>query len=559
MPSLTVIEPSKMIAGSNPVVLTLSTANNATPANAKNVFTINNLLHNNDQLQITLSSDLNGYTAKFYARDFPNADNYFLTGKVLNSTGGTVIGTTTKNQIASSLAQCLQSDLIINKNYYVNSSGVTVTLISKEQSGSYAITSNQAKAYSPAGTLTATGISMTVVSTGSSKYSGSLVKDYALYADLYLDKFSGYTWNQSNIVTTNLQRVAGLELPYSTDNVHQFDFSNILSAYVSLSKPDFGSIFTVNNSYLRPFFITYGENYPLVAGTFTKKKNEKGRTGIKWVLDASLDYLSANTMTVYSGQTVGGKLANVKWLTNSPVQKRTHRQAREPLYILIPKNAGQIVWGYGDFKFWDGSTTTKQFLYGYINTTFSNAGGLYLINADYFTLGLSSLETANKKIKQFDFYLGYTGNTNYSEKKTFLFDNTETTPRFGVAFKNKLGTFDTFDFRGYSETTINRSATNFTTPLEINSDGSLSKGYTSTASNNVQAVKKISVDSGWISQKEFDWLLELMSSNYIYSYSTNIDNSLRIDSFKYSKSNQDNQYFLECVFLQTLYENNVGV
>src|SRR5882724_6659861 len=102
MPTLSVIEPNKMLAGSNPVVL-------------------------------TLSSDLDSYSAKFWAKDFPNSDNYFLTGRVLNSSGVTVIATTTKQQIAASLAQSLLSDLIINKNYYVNSSGVTVTLISKEQ------------------------------------------------------------------------------------------------------------------------------------------------------------------------------------------------------------------------------------------------------------------------------------------------------------------------------------------------------------------------------------------------------------------------------------------
>ena len=106
-------------------------------------------------------------------------------------------------------------------------------------------------------------------------------------------------------------------------------------------------------------------------------------------------------------------------------------------------------------------------------------------------------------------------------------------------FQNKLGTFDTFDFQGLIENTVDRVVSTYTTPLSINTDGSLATGFKSSANYGVQTTKKIVVDSGWVNETTFNWLLELMSSNLIYSYGTGIENYLKLDSFKYDTNNPE--------------------
>ena len=253
MPNITAIEPTAIVASENPIVLTLSTASNTTPANAKNTFTINALLHNNDSVQVTLSPALNKLSKlKVWAKDFPNSDNYMLTQKVLNASGSTVISPTTKAQIAGSLAQCLQNDLVISKNYYVGSSGATVTMISKQQSSRFSIGSSQVVILNPVGTATTTGITHTQITAGADQYSGSLFTDYSLFADVYTDFFNNYGIGQT-ITTSGFQRITGVELPYSIDNVHKFNFSNICKSYLSIALPDFTQYSTIDNNYLKRF------------------------------------------------------------------------------------------------------------------------------------------------------------------------------------------------------------------------------------------------------------------------------------------------------------------
>ncbi|GHM98850.1 hypothetical protein WSM22_03400 [Cytophagales bacterium WSM2-2] len=554
MPNITAIEPAAIVASENPIVLTLSTASHTTPTNAINTFTVNALLHNNDSVQITLSPDLNNYSLKIWAKDFPNQENYMLTQKVVNVSGSTLISPTTLQQIASSLAQCLQNDLVISKNYYVGSSGSTVTMISKQQSSRFSIGSSQVTILNPSGIPTSTGITHTQVSAGADQYSGSLFSDYTLYADVYTDFFNTYGIGET-ITTSGFQRITGLELPYSVDNTHKFNFSNICKSLLSIDLPDFTQYSTIDNNYLKPFFFSYGENYALVPGTSTKKKNEKGRTGIKWVLNGALDYSNANKMFDYTGATVSGKIVNTKFLTNSPQIKNTSRSAKEILYVIVPHNLTPSTLSFfADIKFWDGSTSNNNSLH----TITASTGGVYMVNASYSKLNLASFETA-KKIKQVDFSLRYSGTTKYSQVKSFHYEYSINPDHFGVCFQNKLGTFDTIDFNGLRESTIDRVVSTYSTPLAINTDGSFRTGFKSSANYGTQTTKKIIVDTGWINQATFDWLMELMSSNLIYSYSTEINNYLKLDNFKYDKTNQDGQYNIEVTFIQTLFENNVAV
>ena len=124
---------------------------------------------------------------------------------------------------------------------------------------------------------------------------------------------------------------------------------------------------------------------------------------------------------------------------------------------------------------------------------------------------------------------------------------------------NKLGGYDTFDFIGIVETSVNREAKNYTIPRDIQSDGSSPKGFKVNSTYDTQVTKTITVNSGWIDQDHFDWLIELLSSNNIYSYTETFQNYLNVTGYKYTRSSLDDLYEMEVTFTHTIFENNISV
>jgi len=96
-------------------------------------------------------------------------------------------------------------------------------------------------------------------------------------------------------------------------------------------------------------------------------------------------------------------------------------------------------------------------------------------------------------------------------------------------------------------------------PLNYNLNGSISAGQRNTATYNTKIVKKVVVNSGWIDEEHFDWLIELMKSNNIYSTSTTNQNYLNLIEYSYKKSSLDDLFDIEATFEWTIYENNVTI
>ena len=128
-----------------------------------------------------------------------------------------------------------------------------------------------------------------------------------------------------------------------------------------------------------------------------------------------------------------------------------------------------------------------------------------------------------------------------------------------IAWLNKLGTYDTFDFTGLAESSINRSDKDYTVVRDINFDGSTNIGFKNNATYDVATVKKVTVNSGWIDLNTFNWLLELLSSNTIYIYSSEYDSYVNLTGFKYASSSNDTLFNVEIELTQTIQENNISV
>jgi len=256
---------------------------------------------------------------------------------------------------------------------------------------------------------------------------------------------------------------------------------------------------------------------------------------------------------------------NVKFLTNSPTIKQIQRNSNEFLYFILPRNYGSDLKMRGDLYFYDGTEATGQTFFT-IATGTTNAGGCMCMNLSYSKLGLANYEvsgTTNRKIKRAELAVWQDDGTNpeyqYTETKTYRFEIDEMPRKWGILFQNALGLFDAFDFIGIVEETISRDTDNYTVPLTFGTDGSLVNGFKNTATYNTRITKKVIANTGWIDEAHFDWLMELMNANNIYSTSTTNQNYVNLIEYSYKKSSLDDLFDIECTFEWTIYENNITI
>jgi len=542
--TITAFQPAGIVASENPIILELRTASGGTSSFSSGRFNVTSTSTNSVTVVFNLSGTTN-YIKTFTGKNFPNNDSYFLTGTLQDQNGNTIDSSITTSQIASSLSDCLNDDIVISRDYYVTYTGGTkVLLTAKEASSNHRLDGGRV-------TCSTGAITFTSISTGHSIYQGASIQDYSLYTELYKGDDNLQLGQSLNV--NQFKKIGELILPFSSDNVHRFNVATLCKSFVSTPRPDFSITGSTVVAGPLPFYASFGEQYPLVAGTNTTKKLYKGRTPYFYVANASLPFISGNSMLAYSGTS---SPSAAKFLTNQPVTKKINRSQNELLYILIPKNIGGA--GYfviAEIKYWDGTITTQN-LYD-LFTGATNTGGLYVLNVSYDSV-LNQFEATGKRIKTAKVWVSNIG-FSYSANQTYSFDYEDINEDgFGVVFLNALGGYDTFQFNGVTEETIDRSSKTLTTPLEWNRDGSIQSGFKYSNNYDVRVTKRVNVNTGFINQQTFDWLIELLGSNEIYQYSGNM-NYLKLDSYKYSKDNQTNEYSVDVSFIQTIFENNVSI
>lgn len=555
-------EPPSIVASENPIVLELQSAffDAGEPVYSRSDITINSGITNNYRMRFNLISPI-AYTVDFYAKDYPNRNTYFLSNE-LKDQNGDHVKDNTNSEIADSLAQVLQTDIIISGAYYINVNANVVSLVAKTQSSRFDLTYNNYTTYSPAGVVVTSGATLAQISSGTDPFEANIIDNYRFYAEVYGNANEDIEYG-SVLSAATFNRLTELQLPFLKSNEQRFDFSEICKAFVFTPKPNYElSGFTTVSTYLQPFYFRYGEIYPLIPNTPTAKKKYKGTTDYVWVCNAALDYEQPNIMTGYTGTTISGYLRNVPFLTNAPNPKPSTRQQRELLYFIIPKDLGQGTLSVkGDIEFWDGSTLPTQTFIVVANTNI-NFGGAIQINVSFEVLGLDLIESSyNKLIKQINIalYSGAGTTRNVTAVKSYRYDLEEKTNRVGLSWLNKLGTFDSFDFVGQAEESLDRSAKSYTVARDINEDGSLDQGFKYNASYDVKVTKKLKVNSGWIDSDTFNWLIELIGSNEIYIYSSADDNYVNVVGYKYTKSSNDTLYNLELELSETIAENNISI
>lgn len=539
--------PTNLIkAVENPIILELGTKiSSGNPKQSINTFQITGSISN-----VIITFDLTFpyvYSAVFQSKGYPDRSTYFLES-VLTSKTGVAIGSNTNEEISTSLAEVFQKDAIISRLYYITSSGDTVTLTSKDTASGYDLTAVNVD-------ISGSNITLTNTQAGVAEYDGQLVENYSLYTELFIDENMEYGDTPD---VANFVREIELELPFSRDNIHQFDLSSTLKNFVF--SPSFDITFTgytIYSDYIATYYCKYGEKYPLISNSNTKKKRFKGSTGFGYCCNAALEYTLANDMSDYFDYTGGTML----FLNTAPNNKYSHRDSAELLNFIIPKDYSYPISLVGNIYMYDGTSYTDIVLSNVLTGTSNNVGGLYSIAAGYEALGLSSYETGGEKIRKVELQLyqtisGLTGNT-YSEMKSYTFEIDEQPDNFNVAFLNTLGTFETHTFIGelVEDQTIDRSE--YQKPYDVVSTGAAQQGFEYNSILNTEFTKTYVVNTGWLNADNYYYVLGLLKSNKIYRYSDDTRQYLIPVSQIATKSTNNNEYSLQITFKETINVNNV--
>jgi hypothetical protein len=255
---------------------------------------------------------------------------------------------------------------------------------------------------------------------------------------------------------------------------------------------------------------------------------------------------------------------DVKFLTNSPNPKQIQRAGNEFLYFILPKDYGYDLKCKSNLYFYDGSEVTgvTNFI---IATGGTNAGGCMVMNLSYDKLGLAAYEVSgstNRKIKRVEVAIWQEKDGDefqYTEEKVYRFEIDEMPRKFGILFQNALGMYDAFDFIGVVEESVKRDFDNYTVPLDYGDAGNLASGQRNTATYNTKVTKRLTANTGWIDLNHFDWLMEMLKSNNIYSTATSNQNYLNLVEYTYRKSSLDDLYEVEVTFDWTIIENGITV
>lgn len=555
--------PSNLVAVENPIIVGVSTAiNDPSPSPSTTVLEVISNLSEGYNIKFNITSPY-VYTNTFNSKGYPNKNNYFLSYS-LKDASGIPQGNNSQEEIATSLAEALQSDVLLPKLYYINNSGTKVTLQAKENGSKLNLDATNVLCYNAAGTQTNSGITVTQSIIGTDFCDGQISDNYSISCEVLVNTDTTNQYPDIGDVD-DYNRIAELVLPFSQNNIHKFDISSIIKTQVSTPQPDInltGS--TLLPTMMQPYYVKLSELYPLIPNTNTIKKRYKTSTSVNWAINSSLNRLASNNMSSYLGVSGGTGYTDVLFLTNSPNPKQIQRDSNEFLYFILRKDYGATLKVKGDLYFYDGTSATGQTFFT-ITTGTTNAGGCMVMNLSYDKLGLEAYEvsgTTQRKIKRAEIavYQNFgQGDIQYTEVKKYRFEIDEQPRKFGILFQNSLGAFDSYDMVGVVETNISRVNSTYTVPLNINQDGSLSDGFRSNSSYDTKITRSVTCNSGWIDLAHFDWLQELLASNFIYSTTTENQNYLLLKDFKYTKSSLDDLYDCEFTFEWTIYENNMTV
>jgi hypothetical protein len=550
-------QPQQLVAVHNPIIYNVNTTQNTIISQRAQVYFTVDDVRIEDGFRIVFNLNKpNIYNQTFFARTFPNRNNFFLASDITDR-NNVVQGQNDRAEIVQSIAEVFGKDITISQNYEIAISGSSVFLTARQTGSKFDLNTTNVFIRNESNVDVLTGITMTVVQGGIDKFDGEIVDNYSIYGEVFLNKNINVQYPETGDDLDYI-KVSELTIPFQLDNRHLFDIQNVVRNYVFTAKPFYEFTgYTVLPEMLRPVFVKFGESYPIVSNSNTVKKRFKSTTDKRWVINSALDYYVNNDMSAYI-------TTPRKFFTNSPNPLQIQRQQNLYLYFLIERNLGYPISCEGDIYYFDGTENLDVKFFD-IATGTTNAGGVFMLNLSYDKLGLEDYEFSGstvRKIKYVDVKVvqdisGTT--TGLTETKRFSFNINEQPRKFGIIFQNLLGAYDSVDFVGIVERSVNREYGEYTVVSTPNNFGAFVQGFKNSALYNTKITKTIVCNTGFLNKAHLNWLEELLASNNIYDYTEDNQHYLKVVDYKYIESSQEDIFDMEITFEYTIYQNGIKI
>ncbi len=296
---------------------------------------------------------------------------------------------------------------------------------------------------------------------------------------------SGLNYNLTLIAS---KRQAGvLE---SGDEVYRFDTSNIEQSLLTHDLEDLGgtTIVEPNPNSLVSYVVNFTEEWDNEAGV----KTEFGtlNENFKKAVNAALQHLEVQDLSAYE---LGG--STKKFLTNAPTQKIRDGEEVQ-LSFLDDFN---VSFKYERYDLTGASTGVVT-----SGSTAVTHRGILPVNSTI--LGTSAT------VSKVDVWIAeFVGGAQRSEKKTFVFDTRCADP-IRLHWKNRLGGFDAFTFRGDNSKAVFERRTEYTKQLPV----SFTAKDRGTTTLGVVANEKVEAYSEFLTKTQAAWIAELFTSPEVY-------------------------------------------
>jgi hypothetical protein len=466
-----------------------------------------------------------------------SAGGFFPTVELLASnspTFGEYDNTGTLTEIADSIANALNEDIVFNRLFYADSltapENIIITAI--EPGSLYTVIFSGSLAFVP-----------TMFTFGQSEFFGQSLQDFIVFIDV----FAQAPENFGEVVDKNgLEFIARIQKNYQKDNLMAFDVSGVLKNGVNSGLP------------AGPGVVKYTEavtNYCLMFGFIAKDDNNistrviTGITGVNWINNAAIGLLKTNDLVDYIFVTLA---INKSFLSNLPECKDFWPGQKDYLNFIYKETPAIIneIDFFIEPTFYDGTTGSLTLLTNKLIT-----GGQH--SFDLSNLPIGTIETLNgKKIRDFTIYarpsvaVGIAPNV-AEQKYIIRRDCPERT--IDIVFLNSLGGWDGVRMIERIEQGARRNITEFEKSPPVDPVGTeIVRGVRETVVNCSERWA-----SGWLPESHYNWLKEIQSSTKVYLSTPSGFQYIVLESTQIDYDDEAKKYNLIIEYTPTVNENSV--
>lgn len=414
----------------------------------------------------------------------------------------------------------------------------------------------------PAPTFTTTNFQVVLNQSGTNKYVVDELINYQMFADIFIVNGDyGTVVDKSNATYVNT-----LYFPFKLDldtnlKTVEFNINNLINDYLDVTLPTrradtLQSLVELDKQptpkHMIAYFIVWGDSYRFQRNG-ERTQVIQGVSNIRWVQNGGLDSLTPYDLSQYVWF---NQITPFKFLTRCPNEKEVSYNSIEFLQFIRKKQSNLTVgYEYGrtiEYTFIDGSNITINQVIG---NNWINLSNNISLDVSPSNINLQGIEVANGLLVDryrisFWYKVNPTSTLQRSEWKTYKVRRKCNEQSYNLLFINRLGAWDTLEFRGESEVSVDKSSINIerNSPIITNTDSTIS--YDQILTNKINYSKTYTVNTGFIYKTHYSWTSEILSSPAVYLWNEELRKwqAVIIDTSSYSFNSKDDEFNLSITF-----------